>query len=169
MSKEVLVKKRSFEGKKRKETHLARLDVFIVKGNNQALSSLAGNNSRRLLSSVDGAIISLEGSVLDTSHVEAGHLERAWVSEALDELQSLICGNVEASRGRPDCTVVSEKSTLGDTASSDEGVINIRLPRHGDFCVVVFSLARETRTPKDRREMRGRDAGKDTNATSSAG
>ena len=113
---------------------LSRLDVLVVLGDDEALASLAADNTGGAEATVDGGVVSLQGAVLDTSDGETVGLERTGVGETTDDLGGLVLGDGEAGGGGPEGAIMTVEGTLGDTSGSNEGVIDVRLPRH-NFCV----------------------------------
>ena len=122
------------------------LDVLVILGDDEALASLAADNTSGAEAAVDGGVVSLQGAVLGASDGETVGLERTRVGETGDDLGGLVLGDVEASGGGPHGTIMSVEGTLGDTSSSNEGVIDVRLPRH----VVCVALCEKLRMNKSR-------------------
>ena len=109
---------------------MSGLDVLVVLGDDEALSSLAADNTGGAEATVDGGVVSLQGAVLDTTDGETVGLERARVGETTNDLGGLVLGDGEASGGGPHGAIMTVEGTLGDTSGSNEGVIDVRLPRH---------------------------------------
>ena len=116
---------------------LTRLDVLVVLGDDEALASLAADNTGGAEATVDGGVVSLQGAVLGASDGETIGLKRTGVGETGNDLGGLVLGDVEASGGGPHGAIMSVEGTLGDTPSSNEGVIDVRLPRHVVLCVAL--------------------------------
>ena len=109
---------------------MTRLDVLVILSDDEALASLAADNTGGTEATVDGAIVSLQGAVLGASNSETVGLERTGVGETAHDLGGLVLGDGEAGGGGPEGTIMTVEGTLGDTPSSNEGVIDVRLPRH---------------------------------------
>ena len=106
------------------------LDVLVVLGDDEALASLAADNTSGAEAAIDGGLVSLQGAVLGSSDGEPVGLEGGGVGEAAHDLGALVLGDGETGGGGPHGAVMTVEGTLGDTSSSDEGVVDVRLPRH---------------------------------------
>ena len=112
------------------------MDVLVVLGNDEALSSLAADNTSGAEATVDGGVVSLQGAVLGASDGEPVGLERTGVGETSNNLGGLVLGDGEATGGGPHGAIMTVEGALGDTPGSDEGVVDVRLPRHVFFVLL---------------------------------
>lgn len=109
---------------------LTGLNLIVVNTNEDGLAGLDANNTSGTLLAVDGALVSTESDVVNTTNVEARSTNTVGILEGSNE--GLNFGGLDAQTGSnsPDTTFLAEDGSLSNSLGTNQVVVDVCLPAH---------------------------------------
>jgi len=106
------------------------LNLLVVDTNEDGFVGLHGDHTTGSLLAVDGAVIRTDGDIAHTTELESTRADGTGVLEGVGQGEAVCGRDGETARCGPGVAIVTNNGSLSHSASTDEVVVNIRLPRH---------------------------------------